>query len=111
MQRVSCNRLVRDLHAVAADVDELIESAAGGATAAIAKARERLEASLEAVRQNLKRAGRGSAEEANTARQSQAYFQVNAWKAIGVAAGIGIVLGAIAGQKGGLSRARREGPK
>ena len=112
MHRVNADRLVRDLHAVAADMDELIESAAGGATEAIAKARERLVASLDAAKQNLKCAGLGSAEEANTARRAQdAYFQINAWKAIGVAAGIGLVLGAIAGLKGGLSRNRRQGPE
>ena len=112
MQRVSSDRLVRDLHAVAADMDELIESAAGSATEAIAKARVRLEASLETVKQNLKCPRPGSAEEANTARRSrEAYFSVDAWKAIGVAAGIGFLLGAMAGLKGGSSRVRREEPK
>jgi ElaB/YqjD/DUF883 family membrane-anchored ribosome-binding protein len=109
MQRVSADRLIRDLHAVAADMDELIESTAGSATEAIAKARERVEASLKAAKQSLACARLGSVEEANTAgRSKEAYFRVNAWKAIGVAAGIGLLLGAIAGLKGGLSRARRD---
>jgi ElaB/YqjD/DUF883 family membrane-anchored ribosome-binding protein len=111
MQRVSADRLIRDLHAVVADVDELIESTAGNATEAIAKARDRVEASLKAAKQNLECARLCSVEEANTAPQSkEAYFRVNAWKAIGVAGGIGLLLGAIAGLKGRLSRMRRDGP-
>jgi ElaB/YqjD/DUF883 family membrane-anchored ribosome-binding protein len=108
MQRVSVDRLIRDLHAVAADVDELIESTAGSATDAIAKARERVEASLKAAKENLECARLCSVEEENAAPQSkEPYFRVNAWKAIGVAGGIGLLVGAIAG---GLSRSRRGGP-
>jgi ElaB/YqjD/DUF883 family membrane-anchored ribosome-binding protein len=109
MQRVSADRLIRDLQAVAADVDELIESTAGNATEAIVKARERVEASLKAAKQSLRCARLGSVEEPNTAGQSkEAHFRVNAWKVVGVAAGIGLLLGAMAALKGGLSRTRRD---
>jgi ElaB/YqjD/DUF883 family membrane-anchored ribosome-binding protein len=108
MQRVSADRIIRDLHAVVADVDELIESTAGNATEAIAKSRERVEASLKAAKQNLECARLCSFEEANTAPQlKEAYFRVNVWKAIGIAGGIGLLLGAIAG---GQSRTRRDEP-
>lgn len=109
MQRVSTDRLIRDLHAVAADVEELIESTAGSATETIAKARERVEASLKAAKQNLECARQSSIDEADTAPQSkQAPFSVNAWKMIGIAGGIGLLVGAIVGLKGGLSRTWRE---
>jgi ElaB/YqjD/DUF883 family membrane-anchored ribosome-binding protein len=110
MQKVSTDRLMRDLKAVAADVEELIKSTAGNATEAIAEARERLEISLRAVKQNLENIRLCSVEETkNAAHSADAYLPDNVWQAIGVAAGIGLLLGAVVGLKSGRSRARRDG--
>jgi ElaB/YqjD/DUF883 family membrane-anchored ribosome-binding protein len=85
------------------NTDRLIE--------AISKARARVEASLKAAKQNLECAQSCSIEEANTApRSKEAYFRVNAWKAIGVAGGVGLLLGAIAGLKGRSAPLRRDRP-
>jgi ElaB/YqjD/DUF883 family membrane-anchored ribosome-binding protein len=112
MQTVSTDRLFRDLDALAADVEELITSTAGNATEAIAEARARIEISLRNAKRILENARLCPLEEANDAREVKAtYFRVNAWKAIGVAGGIGLLLGLITGLKGGLSRTQRDGSK
>jgi ElaB/YqjD/DUF883 family membrane-anchored ribosome-binding protein len=108
MQKVSADRLLRDLSALAADVDELITSTASNATEAIAEAQARVEVSLRNAKQRLKNAGVSSPEDTDIADgRKAAYFRVNAWKAIGIAGGIGLSLGVIAGLKGGSSRRRR----
>ncbi len=100
MQRVSTDRLVRDLGAVAADVDELVKSTAGNANEAIAEARARLDISLRAAKQNLENSRQCAAEEARSLAQStNAYLRRNVWTAMGVAGGIGLLLGAIVGLK------------
>ena len=107
MQKVSADRLLRDLNALAADVDELITSTASNATDAIAEARARIEASLRNAKLKLDRARLCSSEDSDIADGARAaYFRVNAWKAIGVAGTIGLLLGVIAGRKGGSSRTR-----
>jgi ElaB/YqjD/DUF883 family membrane-anchored ribosome-binding protein len=100
MQRVSTDRLIRDLGAVAADVDELVKSTAGNASEAIAEARARLEVSLRAAKQNLENSRQCAAEEARSLAQStNSYLRENVWTALGVAGGIGLLLGAIVGLK------------
>lgn len=107
MEKVSADRLLRDLNALAADVDELITSTAGNATEAIAAAQTRIGVSLRNAKRSLQNAQLCPTEEANVAGEWRAgYFRVNAWKAIGVAGGIGLLLGVIAGLKGGSSRTR-----
>lgn len=113
MQRVSADRLLRDLNALAADVDELITSTAGNATEAIAAARSRIEISWENAKRSLEKAAQPglTAEVFDAGGMKAGYFRVNAWKAIGVAAGIGLLLGMLAGLKSGSARARHGGSK
>ena len=110
MQRISADRLLRDLNALVADVEELIASTTGNATEAIAEARARIKVSLRNAKRILENARLCPVEAANVAGDVKtAYFRVNAWKAIGVAGGIGLLLGAMAGFKGGSSRPRGDG--
>ena len=109
MRRVNSDRLVRDLCAVAADVDELVKSTAGKANEAIVEARERIESSLRTARQNLESARLCAVEEgASVARSADAYVRENVWKAMGVAGGIGLLVGAIVGFKRGSARTPRD---
>jgi ElaB/YqjD/DUF883 family membrane-anchored ribosome-binding protein len=109
MQRVNADRLVRDLRAIAADVDELVKSTAGNANEAIIEARERIESSLRIAKQNLENARLCAIEEAkNVAQSTDAYLRENVWKAIGVAGSIGLLLGAMVGLKSGSPRMRRD---
>jgi len=69
-----------------------------------------VEASLKAAKQSLRCARLGSVEEqTRPGSRRTRIFRVNAWKVVGVAAGIGLLLGAMAALKGGLSRTRRDG--
>lgn len=100
MQRVNFDRLVRDLHDVAADVDELVKSTAGNANEAIIDVRERIEKSLRAAKQTLKNTRHCAvAEGRSVARSTDAYVRENVWTVMGAAAGIGFLLGAIVGLK------------
>jgi ElaB/YqjD/DUF883 family membrane-anchored ribosome-binding protein len=109
MQRVNADGLMRDLSAVAADVDALLKSTAGSANQAIADARERIEISLRTAKQHLEDARLCTIEEAMSVAQStDAYLRKNAWKAIGVAGSIGLLLGAIVGLEIASSRTRRD---
>ena len=108
----STARILRDLNVLAADVEELIKSTAGNATEAIAESRARIEVSLRNAKQILKNARPCALEQTNDAGEAKpAYFRVNAWKAIGVAGTIGLLLGVITGLTGGLSSSRRHGSK
>jgi ElaB/YqjD/DUF883 family membrane-anchored ribosome-binding protein len=109
MQRINADKLVRDLSAVATDVDELVKSTAGIASEAVIEARKRVESSLEEAKDSLKNAQLCAIEEAkNAARFSDAYLRENVWAAIGIAGSIGLMLGAIVGLKSG--RAQRDRP-
>jgi ElaB/YqjD/DUF883 family membrane-anchored ribosome-binding protein len=109
MQRVNSDRLVRDLCAVAADVDELVKSTTGNANEAIVEARERVAGSLRTARQNLESARLCAVGEgASVARSADAYVRENAWKAMCVAGGIGLLLGAIVGLKSRSPRTPRD---
>jgi ElaB/YqjD/DUF883 family membrane-anchored ribosome-binding protein len=100
MERVSTDRLIRDLGAVAADVDELIKSTAGNANEKFAAARARLEASSRAAKQNFDNLRQCAAEEAKSIAQStNTNLRQNIWTAMGVAGVIGLLLGAIVGVK------------
>ena len=109
MQRVNADRLLRDLSAVAADVDELVKSTAGNASEAIVEARKRIEVSLGAAKESLENARLCAIEEAqNAAHSMDAGLRENVWKAMGIAAGVGLLLGAMMGLKSGSSRAPRD---
>ena len=108
MQRINADRLVRDLSAVAADVDELVKSTAGNADEAIIEAGKRIESSLRAAKENLVNARICAIEDAKNAAQStDAFLRENVWKAIGIAGSIGLMFGAIVGLRSGSWRAQR----
>ena len=111
MQRINADRLVRDLSAVAADVDELVKSTAGNVDEAIIEARKRIESSLGAAKETLANARLCAIEDAkNVAESTDAYLRENVWKAIGIAGSIGLMFGAIVGLKSGSGRAQRNRP-
>ncbi len=108
MQRVNADRLIRDLRAVAADVDELIKSTAGNANEAVIEARERVGRSLQIATLKLEIARLRAIEDARKARRSMDIFlRPHAWKAVGIAAGIGLLFGARVGLNAGSPRRRR----
>ena len=91
---VSKEKLMQDLRVVVSDAEELLRATAGQAGEKAAAARERIQESLVAAKARLI-----AAEEAVVAKTKQAakatdeYVHENPWKAVGIAAGVGLVIG------------------
>ncbi len=95
---VSKEKLMQDLRVVVADAEELLRATAGQAgekvSEKVSSARERIQESLTAAKVRLI-----AAEEAVVARTKQAakatddYVHENPWKAVGIAAGVGLIVG------------------
>lgn len=87
-------KLMEDFRLVVADAEELLRATAGQAGEKVAAARERIQENLAAAKVRL-----GDAEEMVVARTKQAakatdqYVHENPWKAIGIGAGVGLIIG------------------
>lgn len=93
---VSAEKLVADLRALVADTEELLRATAGQAGEKAAAARERMQASLERSKQRLLEAERTLEDSVGqAARAVEQYVHENPWRAVGIAALAGFVLGAL----------------
>lgn len=97
---VSKDKLVQDLKVVVADAEELLRVTANQAGDKAAAAREKIEASLERAKVKL-----ADLEDVVIDRSKQAaratdeYVHENPWTAVGVAAGVGLLLGLLIGRR------------
>lgn len=92
--QVSKEKLVADLKILIGDTEELLRATAGQAGEKIATARERIQASLAVYKDKLADAERALLERTKeAARATDEYVHDNPWQAVGVAAGIGFLLG------------------
>ena len=89
MDRPSTDKLVRDMHAVVNDAEDLLKATAGQTGEQIDQVRARAASSLRAARQRLDAAGR------TVNRQ----MHDNPWTAVGVAAAVGAILGLLVGRR------------
>jgi len=91
---VSKEKLMQDLRVVVADAEELLRATAGQAGEKMSAARERIQENLAAAKQRL-----AAAQDAVVAKTKEAakvtdeYVHENPWKAVGIAAGVGLVIG------------------
>ncbi|HZS69194.1 MAG TPA: DUF883 family protein [Burkholderiales bacterium] len=83
------NRMFDDLRALIADAEELLRATADQAGPRVQEARERAEESLRNARERLEGAG----------RELDTQVREHPWAAVGVAAGIGLVIGILLGRK------------
>jgi ElaB/YqjD/DUF883 family membrane-anchored ribosome-binding protein len=88
MERAT-DKLVQDLRAVMSNAEELLRATAGAPGEEIDKLRERAEQSLRAARESLKDAG----------VELEEQVRRHPWAALGIAAGIGVVLGMLLSRK------------
>jgi ElaB/YqjD/DUF883 family membrane-anchored ribosome-binding protein len=96
VQRVNAEGLVQDVAVLVIDLDELLKATEDNASEAALNVRERIEGSLQTAKRCLAAARICAVEEAkNTVRSADDYVRDNAWKAMGLAAGDGFLLGAI----------------
>lgn len=99
MERAS-DKLMQDLRAVMVDAEELLKATAGQTGERIEKVPARAEQSVSKARQRMQAAGQDlQAAAESAAREVNDRVQENPWTAIGVAAGVGLVLGIMLGRK------------
>lgn len=92
----SKDKLMEDLRAVVADAEELLKATASQTGDRIAAVRAKAEESLHAAKSRLADAQDMAMERAKLAvKTTDDYVHDNPWQAVGIAAVVGIVLGAI----------------
>jgi ElaB/YqjD/DUF883 family membrane-anchored ribosome-binding protein len=97
---ISTEKLLADLRALVADTEALLRATAGQAGEKAAAARERMQASLASSKQRLLDAERALEDRAGqAAREVEEYVQQNPWRALGIAALAGFVLGALVNRR------------
>jgi ElaB/YqjD/DUF883 family membrane-anchored ribosome-binding protein len=90
----SRDKLVADFKVVVADAEELLKATAGMAGDRLVVARDRLAEGLSAARVRLDQADATMRERAReAARMTDDYVKANPWRAVGIGAGVGLILG------------------
>jgi ElaB/YqjD/DUF883 family membrane-anchored ribosome-binding protein len=96
----SKEKVIADLNQLIADADVLLKATAHEAGDKVADMRSRLTESLQTAREKLADADAAvRAKTREVARATDAYVHENPWKAIGVAAGAGLVIGLLIGRR------------
>lgn len=91
---VTNEKLMHDMRAVVTDAEELLRATAGQAGEKVAAARERIQANLAVAKDKLIDAEHAMAEKTKqAAKATDEYVHENPWKAVGIAAGVGLVVG------------------
>jgi ElaB/YqjD/DUF883 family membrane-anchored ribosome-binding protein len=97
---VDKDKLLDDLRVVASDVEELLRATANQTGDRINEARARAEESLRAARARLEETGdEVAARTREAARAAEEYVHDNPWQSIGIAAGVGFLLGYLIGRR------------
>jgi ElaB/YqjD/DUF883 family membrane-anchored ribosome-binding protein len=88
MDRISTDKLMQDMHAVVVDAEDLLKATASQTGERVEKIRARATDSLRVARESMETVG------------SRVNDQVheNPWAAVGVAAGVGLLLGLLIGR-------------
>ncbi len=93
---VSKEKLAADLKVVVADAEELLRATASQAGEKVSAARERIQASLATARVKLVEVERVFVDRTKqAAKATDEYVHENPWRAVGIAAAIGFVLGVL----------------
>ena len=93
-ETTSRDRLVSDLKTLVADAEELLRATASQAGDKIAVARQKIEQSLVEGKKALADAEKNLVQKSKEAADvADDYVRENPWNAIGIAAGIGLVIG------------------
>ena len=94
------DRLMSDLKVLIADAEALLKSSSSDVGQAVAGARSRMEARLDDAKANLLQLQQEAAQRAKAAgRAADDYVHEHPWQAVGVAAGIGLVVGLLIGRR------------
>ena len=91
---VSKEKLMQDLRVVVADAEELLRATAGQAGEKVSAARERIQDNLAAAKERLVAAEQAVViKTKQAARATDEYVHENPWKAVGIGAGVGLIVG------------------
>lgn len=93
-------RLISDLKRVVADAEHLLQATAGQATADVADLRSKIQGTLTQAKASLADAQSAVVDKAKeVGRATDDFVHDNPWKSIGVAAGVGLVVGLLIGRR------------
>lgn len=91
---ISKDKLVHDFRVVVSDAEELLRATAGQAGEKVAAARDRIQENLVAAKARLASAEEAVAEKTKqAAKATDLYVHENPWKAVGIGAGVGLIIG------------------
>jgi len=91
---VSKEKLMHDLRVVVSDAEELLRATAGQAGEKVAAARERIQENLAGAKARLVVAEEAVlAKTKLAAKATDEYVHENPWRAVGIAAGAGLIVG------------------
>lgn len=100
MQDVTKEKLMEDLRVIAQDVEALLRATASETGEKISEARMRAEASLRNARTRLEDASDEITERARAAATAaDDYVHDKPWQAVGIAAGIGFIVGLLVSRR------------
>lgn len=97
---VTREKLVSDLKVVISDAEELLHATANQAGEKIAEIRVKAEENLRNAKIRLARAEEAMLERTKAAaRATDDYVRANPWRAVGIAAGAGFIVGLLVGRR------------
>jgi len=97
---VSKEKLAQDIRIVIADAEELLRTTASQAGEKVSAAREKIEKSLQRAKVKLAETESVLGEKTKlAASMTDEYVHSHPWHAVGVAAGIGLILGLLIGRR------------
>lgn len=97
---VSKEQLMADFKEVVADAEALLQATANQGGEKVAEVRAKAEESLKVVKAKLEDAQAALlARTKEAAKATDVYVHENPWKAIGIAAGVGLVVGLLIGRR------------
>ena len=97
---VSKEKLISDFKVVVADAEALLKASAGQGGEALAAARGRIEQSLKVAKEKMLDAEEQLLQKTKAAaRATDDYVHDHPWHAVGIAAGIGLVVGMLIGRR------------
>ncbi len=100
LSAVSKEKLVTDLKVVVADAEELLRATASSAGKKVSELREKIQDRLRDAKIRLADAEAALVDKTKAAaRATDDFVHENPWKAVGIAAGVGLLLGVIIGRR------------
>jgi len=97
---VSKEKLVTDLKVVVADAEELLRATASSAGEKVSELRDKIQDRLRDAKLRLADAEAALLDKTKAAaRATDDFVHENPWKAVGIAAGVGLLLGVIIGRR------------